>query len=212
MTRVAFHHVLLVAFFSPVTVVAACTSGGSSSMISLAGYDTACQADTDCVPVTVGTIGCCDCPNAAINKTDLAQYQADLATAERAHGVCSVDCVACPTAKTVCSNGTCALSQGGPPDAGSVTCGAVTCGAGDICVMNQFEGGAVQLPNDAGMCPDGESNLGGHCQPLPTFHCAVAPSGCAAGLTCGCAQSVCDPGFMCMQASAGLVQCFLLAP
>jgi hypothetical protein len=74
-----------------------------------ASFDTACVADQDCVGVFLGDpcSSACDCPNAAINKSDLARYQSDLA-ADRAacssKSACVADCVA-PTA--TCKLGVC---------------------------------------------------------------------------------------------------------
>src|SRR5262249_35889438 len=110
----------------------------------------------------------------------------------------------------VCSGGTCALSA--PADAGSVACGSTTCTAGQVCVMDQFEGGVLVMPNDAGMCPAGDQNQNGQCQPLPTYHCATFPAAGGSSLACGAARSVGDGGSPCQSATAGLVQCFLMAP
>jgi hypothetical protein len=182
---------------------AAC--GGGSSTISLSNYDTSCQVDSDCTAVVVGPIGCCSCPNAAINKADLAKYQVDF-DATVHEQVCTVECGACFTQATVCSHGTCALATPTP-----VSCGTTTCPDGQVCVSNQTEGGAIIMA-DGGTCPSGRHDEGGLCQPDPTYQCAAAPAACGASLSCACAASLCAAPSMCQSASAGLVACVLLAP
>jgi hypothetical protein len=191
-----------------VALYAACSSGtgsgggGGNGVISLSSYDTSCQQASDCTAVAVGSLGCCDCPNAAINGSDLAKYQAD---ANAARGQCNLLCGACPLTASICAQGTCDLLQT------KIPCGSTPCTGSQVCVMNQLEGGA-QLPADGGVCPAGDHDVNGVCQPLPTYHCAPLPATCAAGLSCGCAQSLCDSGYTCQSASLGTLQCVLMAP
>jgi hypothetical protein len=103
------------------------------------------------------------------------------------------------------------MDAGSGTDAGPVACGATMCTGGDVCVVNQTEGGAAIFPNDAGMCPDGDVLIGMLCDPAPTYHCAPAPA-CPSGLSCACAQSLCQSLHMCQEASQGTVTCVLAAP
>jgi hypothetical protein len=73
------------------------------TVVDVTDYDQTCKADADCVAVKNGDI-CCGCPNAAINKSDLARYQDDLGTCA---AVCEIACVG--DAIPVCANGTCGL-------------------------------------------------------------------------------------------------------
>jgi hypothetical protein len=207
MALVSFRHAFFVAFVAPAVVVAACSGSGGS--LSLADYDTSCTVASDCVPVLVNPTGCCDCPSAAINKADVAKYEAALAA--KGQPTCNVECGACPDTVTVCSHGTCGVALPLGTGGGSVACGTTTCTGGEVCVMNQFEGGAVMSPNDAGMCPDGDVNNNNVCNPEPTYHCAPAPA-CPSGLSCTCAQSLCQSSYTCQEASQGLVKCLLAAP
>ncbi len=196
---------------------AACSSsnGGGGGVLSASNYNQSCAQNSDCVPIFAGTPSCCDCPNAAINKSDEAKYQADFQAASSQHGVCNVACIACPAQAAVCVGGMCTLATlaDAGNEGGGSACGGTTCGPGDLCVMDQFEGGVALGPNDAGMCPDGDVlGSNGLCTALPTYRCSPTPAACASGLTCGCAQPLCDSGYTCMQASAGLVQCYLMAP
>jgi hypothetical protein len=205
MALISLRHSLVLAFIAPGAVVAACSGKG----LTLAGYDTSCTAASDCVAVVVNPTGCCDCPSGAINKADLAKYEAALAAQQ--HPTCNVACVSCPAAIPVCTDGTCGVASPKGTDAGSVACGTMTCTGGEVCVQNQVEGGAAIFPNDAGMCPDGDWNNGVVCEPPPTYSCAPAPA-CPSGLSCSCAQSVCQQGYACQEASQGTVKCLLSAP
>jgi len=182
-------------------------SGGGSGFISLANYDTSCQRDDDCVAIETGAVsGCCGCDNSAINTSDHARYLADFAEATTPHQVCNADCVSCPVEMPACRSGTCALVPV------SSVCGPATCGNDQVCVVSQIEGGAVRLPDDAGVCPVGTRNNNGRCELLPTYRCAPRPAACGAGLSCDCARSLCDPSYVCESAAAGAIQCDLLAP
>jgi hypothetical protein len=211
----SIHRLLASSFLVACAVVAACTSGSSSpsDVITVTSFDTSCKADTDCVAIVAGSIGCCGCANAAINASSKAAYDADVAVIDQHRGVCTADCVDCPQVAPFCANGTCAIPS--PPDGGSdagATCGGVVCASDQVCVMNQVEGGAVVPPNDAGMCTGTDVLLNGMCDPPPSYRCAPAPTTCSGGLDCTCAQPLCNANYTCQSASAGLVQCFLQAP
>src|SRR5262245_6255891 len=92
----------------PWLALAACAPADTT--ISLQGYNKSCAAATDCVAVHAGEIcGGCDCPNDAINRADLARYNAELKDKEES---CSKPPLACPCAAAmpVCTQGTC-MSQ-----------------------------------------------------------------------------------------------------
>lgn len=99
-------------------------------------------------------------------------------------------------------------------DAGA--CGTVTCGAGQVCVREQVLGGALVLPDDAGMCPPGyqPGDPGTRaCVRDPTYRCADRPAACAGGaLSCGCAGSLCTGCTMCMGVTDSTINCLCLAP
>lgn len=85
-------------------------AGCGVTKLSKVDYQSSCTTANDCTAVFFGDVCGCACPNDAINKSDLAHYQADYQTA---HGhctgaVCQADCIA-PT--VVCSAGTCALGK-----------------------------------------------------------------------------------------------------
>jgi hypothetical protein len=103
-------------------LLAACSG---SEILSVSNYDTSCKQDSDCVAVFVGQYGCCRCPNAAIDASDEAQYQADVAAAASQYGVCDVACPACPDAVVAaCVAGKCGVTEP------SGTCGATPCDGG----------------------------------------------------------------------------------
>jgi hypothetical protein len=214
-------------------IFAAC--GGSSSggtgqtggTISASSYDQKCTTASDCVPISAGPVTCCGsdgCDNAAINASDESKYEADL-VADRPTDCMGVGCpaIACAPSPVACVGGMCTVrpfgsgdggngDSGNKPDSGPIACGTTTCSSSDVCVMNQFEGGALHPPSDAGTCPDGDVLIGPSCSPAPTYQCEPTPSACAAGLTCTCAQSLCDSSYRCMDAKDGLVSCYLEAP
>lgn len=197
------------------SVAAALSAEACSKTASITDFDTSCQQDSDCIAVYIGPPVCCSGMNAAINASDLAKYDAEIAAQDRGF-VCNVACIEPPgpTPVPACSAGTCELAfvDGGGPDSGTLECGGASCGPGDVCVSEVVEGGALLPPDDAGACPTGEQNTGGTCQRLPAYHCAVLPPGCSDGLSCGCAQTVCDSGYTCQQAAAGLVRCVEAVP
>jgi hypothetical protein len=176
-------------------LAAACTGGSGAKPLTLGEFDTSCQADSDCVSVYIGTPGCCDQDNAAINKSDQASYEAAYAAQGRV--LCDVSCVEFPAESPVCAQGVCALT---------VACGTTTCSAGQVCVSEVIEGGPAQ-PQDGGTCPAGEMPSGTDCVPAPTYHCAPAPSSCGATPTCDCAKSLCDPGYACIGGNGRTLLC-----
>jgi hypothetical protein len=102
-------------------------------------------------------------------------------------------------------------------------CGDVTCQPSEVCVRQQFNGGALQMPDDAGMCPPGSVPSGGgpgaFCMRLPDYHCAPRPGACGgAALSCGCAGELCNPNgmvggcYMCTGAEGDTLHCDCNAP
>lgn len=86
---------------------------GACSALSSADYGRSCAAASDCTSVYVGDpcSSTCHCPNAAINRQDLARYQADVAQAPSRgpNGQCSCPCFGLPA----CVGGTCQLGSCG---------------------------------------------------------------------------------------------------
>jgi hypothetical protein len=160
MAFISLRHALVLAFIAPFAVVAACS--GSGKGVSLADYDTSCTVASDCVAVAVDPTGCCDCPNGAINKADVAKYAAAAIAAEQQHPSCNIECLACLAPVPVCSNGTCTVSPG------SISCGTAVCTGGEICVATS-EGGASPQTT--------------------TYHCEPAP---ACGFSCACTLCTSD--------------------
>lgn len=218
-------------------ILAACTSSTTGGTITASDYNQSCTQASDCVPIISGPIGCCsDCPDDAINKSDEAKYMADLqAATPDCHGTAACPEIACLGGVAACLAHKCVLKpwvpDGGPGDSaggdsagsdgaadtggdgGHVACGAATCAEGEVCVMDQFEGGPLHPPNDAGMCPDGDVLLGSSCEPAPSYRCVKEPASCTTGgLSCSCAQSLCQSGYTCKSAKDGEVSCYLLAP
>jgi hypothetical protein len=103
---------------------------------------------------------------------------------------------ACPTVFSSCANTGC-----GP-----------TCGAGSVCVGETAEGGAVELPDDAGACPEGSHSSGQICQrdPVEIFSCKAAPAACNGKITCACASSACSG--TCQSAEKNQIDCVELVP
>jgi hypothetical protein len=84
----------------------------SAQIITASSYDQSCQKDSDCVAIEEGNF--CQpganngCTNAAINKTALPRYQADLANTTA--GVC-YGLAGCPAEfGPCCQNGVCAVN------------------------------------------------------------------------------------------------------
>jgi hypothetical protein len=80
---------------------------------------------------------------------------------------------------------------GGSGGASATDC-SPACGSGQICVGSGTEGGAIIVPNDAGVCPTGTHPSGStptFCQNDLSYGCKPLPSGCNGTLTCACACS-----------------------
>lgn len=102
-----------------------------------------------------------------------------------------------------------------PVDA-SFTCGDQTCAADQICQSLLVSGGAVVLPDDAGVCPDGMENVGDHCRRLPKYACMPRPASCGASIDCACAESYClllsSCPYQCRAASGRTLECVCAVP
>ena len=92
----------------------------------------------------------------------------------------------------------------------SGSCGSATCAATEICVRQRVLGGALQLPDDAGMCPTGRHLEGSMCVADFSYRCATRPACTTAD--CACLGSLCQSSYMCRGAEATLLTCELLAP
>ncbi len=96
-----------------------------------------------------------------------------------------------------------------PPDAsadgGTVGCTSSTCPTSELCVESSVQGGAVQLPNDAGMCPPGTEKDTNDCLREPTYttRCVPRPSACGSEVTCACAGTLCGSGAWICTSSPG---------
>jgi hypothetical protein len=75
--------------------------------LTLTDYDVTCDDASDCVGIYVGDCGDCNCPNAAINQSDLPHYQGD-ATALACDSGPSCDCAA---PKVQCKSGKCVIGK-----------------------------------------------------------------------------------------------------
>jgi hypothetical protein len=102
-------------------------------------------------------------------------------------------------------------------DAGPPTDCNPACAPGSICVRDQFMGGALFLPDDAGNCPSGRHLQGNACVDDPTYICA--PYQCAAATPdCNdpCVADLCRTQnscpYVCTSSQPGQVNCDCLAP
>jgi hypothetical protein len=184
--------------------------------VSTGAYDQTCATDSDCVAVPNGNIcpGKCACDFGTISATSSSAYQA-------AFPKIVTEACPCTPLRPVCQHAQCTIGQLASSDAaadaegtdGSSTgCGGTTCAGGQVCVREQVQGGAVIVPDDAGMCPGGRVLTGNYCEQAPSYHCAATPPSCSSGLACACAQSLCSSPYQCTQASAGMVQCVESVP
>ncbi len=74
-----------------------------------ADYVQTCKVDADCAGVISDSCDAlCNCPSAAINKSDLNKYLGDLESSG-----CHASACTCPASYAACTNGTCTLSVGG---------------------------------------------------------------------------------------------------
>jgi hypothetical protein len=112
----------LVLFLSllAVSLAGAVGAAACNKSISITDFDTSCQKASDCIAVYIGPPACCSEPNAAINASEQAKYEAEVA-AEGSGSVCNVACVELPMPAPVCSAGTCELgsADSGAPDSGA---------------------------------------------------------------------------------------------
>lgn len=109
---------------------------------------------------------------------------------------CPGSSAACPTVFSSCANTGC-----GP-----------TCGVGSVCVGQSSEGGAVELPDDAGACPQGSHLTGQVCQAdvVETFACKPTPAACGDAISCACAGSACSG--TCQSAEYNQIDCVQYVP
>jgi len=101
-------------------ILAACGGSGGGTIVA-SSYDQSCTHASDCVAVFQGTPACCDleCPNVAINHTDLAKYQVVLA--EDAPTDCpETACLAmaCLPTRVACVASKCSIGPGRTFDGG----------------------------------------------------------------------------------------------
>lgn len=97
-------------------------------------------------------------------------------------------------------------ADGSKQDSGPVACDGKTCGAGEACVVLTSSGGACELPDDAGVCPDGTHTTSCCDNTTVGYTCAKIPDGCNGALGCPCAESLCQCGG-CAVADAGVLAC-----
>jgi hypothetical protein len=111
--------------------------------------------------------------------------------------------------------------QGGSGQAGSGGSGGApatdcnpACGAGKVCVGTGTEGGALIMPNDAGVCPSGSHLSGNFCQNNLGYACQPMPAACNGTLACPCASTLCSSTgpYSCQVASASELLCVELVP
>ena len=109
------------------------------------------------------------------------------------------------------SAGGAVLDAGGHAD-GGMTC-SPACGAGAVCVGTGTLGGAVIVPDDAGVCPSGTHNAGTTCENDLGYACMPIPGACTGGaVTCTCASTLCQAGHMCQVRGDGVLTCVELVP
>jgi hypothetical protein len=103
-----------------------------------------------------------------------------------------------------------------PADA-LLSCGDKVCTGDQICQSLLIAGGVAMPPDDAGVCPSGYQNVGGHCQRLPTYSCMPRPSKCTgASIDCACAGDYClllsSCPYQCQAASGRTLECLCAVP
>lgn len=94
---------------------------------------------------------------------------------------------------------------------GTTACDGQTCAEGEACVVLTAGGGACQLPDDAGVCPNGSHSNGCCDNTTTTWTCTKLPSACNGALACPCAESLCQCGG-CEVADAGVLSCQCMYP
>ena len=91
--------------------------------------------------------------------------------------------------------------------------GCGTCAAGSMCVKEQTIGGAIIVPDDAGVCSSGRvivPEAPGYCSLPPTFDCAPMDPSCFARPSCNCSASSCNGD--CTDANSKVVVCLRRVP
>src|SRR5262249_52337457 len=78
--------------WSPAACRCVAPDAGPSAPIHASDYDGSCKTVDDCVAIVEGPVCGCSCPNAAINKSDLAREEADF---QREHAKCAPDGPTC---------------------------------------------------------------------------------------------------------------------
>jgi hypothetical protein len=160
----------------------------SAQIIMASGYDQACQKDSDCVAIEEGDF--CQpgenngCTNAAINRTALAQYKADLAktTAGECYGRsgCGAEFGPC------CQNGVCAVNaQCLNVVAGDASAEAGSTSAADagpfMCAGN--DGSVITCDGRTQYC---QLTVGGAIGVTHPPACIDLPNACVSNRTCTC--------------------------
>ncbi len=101
--------------------------------------------------------------------------------------------LACGGATTT-DGGDAGTDSGGGDDAAAVTCNGQTCPSGEKCVITTSSGGACELPDDAGVCPNGTHTTGCCDNTTVGYACQPLPSACGGKLSCPCAETLCQCG------------------
>ncbi len=101
--------------------------------------------------------------------------------------------------------------SGGQGGAGGMTC-SPACSTGSTCVGTGIEGGALILPNDAGVCPSGRHPSGNICEDGLACACMPIPAGCGGTVSCTCASSLCPASHACQGPSGGILTCIEAVP
>ena len=93
-----------------------------------------------------------------------------------------------------------------------MTC-SPACTSGFVCVATGTQGGALIMPNDAGVCPAGRHLVGSdNCVSDLAYACMTIPAGCSGTVTCACASSLCPTLHTCQEPSAGVLSCIEAVP
>jgi hypothetical protein len=108
-------------------------------------------------------------------------------------------------------SGTGTGGSGGQGGSGAMTC-SPACGSGSICVGTGTEGGALFMPDDAGVCPTGRHPSGNICVTDLAYGCMTIPAGCGGTVTCACASSLCPASHACQGPSDGILTCIEAVP
>ena len=99
----------------------------------------------------------------------------------------------------------------GSGGSGGMTC-SPACGSGSVCVATGIEGGALFMPDDAGVCPSGRHLSGNLCVTDLGYACMTIPAGCGGTVTCACASSLCPSSHACQGPSGGILTCIEAVP